>query len=549
MNEEEILGEIKEIFLHLAEQEPTPDEEIEARENLIDLFTRLVNIEAFQTHTNLINDILEKLNNWDTLELWFKEVEGLQKNIKLFLDVTVDIKAANEVKTIPSDVSDLDAEKAPLDVSEIVFQVTEQFKDEIGNLKTTIENLKKELAEKEVKLDKVVKQKTVKKIIPKREVKLTPPEIKIPSIKKPEVPPHIRVTPDLGEKAEKPISAQSDSESKLEKIQLEKTIGIDLSSEEDAGEITQPKQVSTQPRVTPIITEEPGIHTESKTPFEISPIPSEEKVEKFEEKELTKAPSESIDTKETAEKIPQLTPIPTETSETTPMIQEKPIIFPAPKEQSGPIPFSDEADIKEAGEKPVPKEATGPIPFTEVEEADVDEAGEKPILTPVIGKKPKITPISIEEIDTTEIKSSRTDLFNVFSSLGSKSSEESAPSPIPQKLSETKTEFEEKVEEGVTQPFFTSKPESSTPTPEISSFNSQQDLESLPQDKDTLYQELIALEGRRYSLEKNYKDLSNSYTSGDLDEFDFNKKSEPLKLQLDEISTRITNIRRIIANL
>ena len=35
--------------------------------------------------------------------------------------------------------------------------------------------------------------------------------------------------------------------------------------------------------------------------------------------------------------------------------------------------------------------------------------------------------------------------------------------------------------------------------------------EELPSDKDSLYQELIALEGKRYSLEKNYKDLEKSY--------------------------------------
>ena len=43
--------------------------------------------------------------------------------------------------------------------------------------------------------------------------------------------------------------------------------------------------------------------------------------------------------------------------------------------------------------------------------------------------------------------------------------------------------------------------------------------------------------------------MSNSYGGGAIDEFDFNNRDEGLKGQLDEISSRITKIRRIIASL
>ena len=85
--------------------------------------------------------------------------------------------------------------------------------------------------------------------------------------------------------------------------------------------------------------------------------------------------------------------------------------------------------------------------------------------------------------------------------------------------------------------------------PPVAKKELQLDLESLPKDKDSLYQQLIAFEGRRYSLEKAYKDLTKSYSNGKIDEFEFNNQSENLREILNEVSTQITEIRRIISSL
>jgi len=73
--------------------------------------------------------------------------------------------------------------------------------------------------------------------------------------------------------------------------------------------------------------------------------------------------------------------------------------------------------------------------------------------------------------------------------------------------------------------------------------------EELPSDKDSLYQELIALEGKRYSLEKSYKELEKSYHTGFLDDIDYTTRSAELRGNLEEITSRINKIRRVISTL
>ena len=74
-------------------------------------------------------------------------------------------------------------------------------------------------------------------------------------------------------------------------------------------------------------------------------------------------------------------------------------------------------------------------------------------------------------------------------------------------------------------------------------------IEELPTDKDSLYQELIALEGKRYSIEKNYKELEKKFSTGSINEADFKKQNDELKIKSDEITSRINKIRRVISSI
>jgi len=86
MSEEEkfnsIIQEIKDIYLYLTKGEPTPDDEITAREKLINQIQTLKSVKTFNVEANLalFEETLNKLDNWDTLELWFLESE-LPENI------------------------------------------------------------------------------------------------------------------------------------------------------------------------------------------------------------------------------------------------------------------------------------------------------------------------------------------------------------------------------------------------------------------------------------------------------------------------------------
>ncbi|MHA1706038.1 MAG: hypothetical protein ACTSUX_08130, partial [Promethearchaeota archaeon] len=73
--------------------------------------------------------------------------------------------------------------------------------------------------------------------------------------------------------------------------------------------------------------------------------------------------------------------------------------------------------------------------------------------------------------------------------------------------------------------------------------------EDLPLDKDSLYQELIALEGKRYSMEKSFKELERSYDKGSISAAQYRSQSEKLRIQLKQISDKINKIRRLISTL
>ena len=535
MSEKELLQEINDIYVHLTDQEPTPDEEIEARDQLLEKFEDLKNLNAFPLQIHLIEEIYDRIKNWDTLDLWFKEVEGLTESIGKFLKLTgterqpiklgkSEFKGADIEKKLDSDIEDI------LDISQIVSEVTKKFKGEISTLKDTIEHLKSELEDKEERVKDIAPKKPIQKIVPKKEIKLAPPTIKIPSIKRPEIPPHIKVKNDSIIEEYEAIAKPIEEKSETSEFELEEDISeIPEITEESLLEQIQSAEFLNKPKLNPFVSETPIAEPESEFSFNLSRIPLEE---------------EEID-----QQAAKLSPLPLEKPKVMKFSQDKSQLTPLPAEKPKSI-KRDMFDATITQEPPKPeKPDLMPIPDEEIIKVQEIEKEETPtFLSPMISKKPKISPISIEEIDTDTIKSSRTDLFDVFSSVARRASEQEVEPHIE---AETKVHLKEKVQKAqksVVSEFIPKKLEPISPI-KTEPIESEISFEALPKDKDSLYQELIALEGRRYSLEKSYKDLSGNYGSGIIDEFEFNNRSEGLKNQLDEISSRITKIRRIIASL
>ena len=173
---------------------------------------------------------------------------------------------------------------------------------------------------------------------------------------------------------------------------------------------------------------------------------------------------------------------------------------------------------------------------------------------PFLVEKPKISPEKIEEIESESIASSGSDLFNVFSSVGSKSQDKQQeiiglpekPAKIEEKKKEGKKKKKSKVaQEPAAMLFIDFNKTNSSVETDLETSN----LDNLTEDKDALYQELIALEGRRYSLERNFKDIEKNFNKGSISDADFKRQNDILKKQLSEITSRINNIRRLISSL
>lgn len=501
MSEEEkfstIIQEIKEIFLTLTQGEPSPDDEIEARAALIEKIQNLKEVNAFQVGANmrLFEDTLTKLENWDTLDLWFTESE-LPEEIKKIINITeklpvVEEKAEVKEKFRKQAQSDLDSVK--IDINEIVDQVSDKFKGEIDDLRQKIEYLKHEL---EVKDEQDRPKRVVKKITPRKDVKLPPPKIKIPVIKKPAVVPQVKGPKKI--EVEKP----------KEKIGVKSIEEVQAKIEREIEKL----------KPTPPIEEKPKIYEEMQEEAksvlnileELEPSPSSTQLEI------------SIDSSKEPTSILDIL----DEQETVPKVMEQSIV----------------------GDKTEHSRKHSII--TEVSLVE-EQSQEQQGTTPFILKKPKITTVSIEEIETEEIKSSGKDLFDVFSSVGSKPVEKtSTPAELPRLepiKEKKKKEVKKKEKETDAMPFVVFGPDE----PEIGTQEESTSIssEELPTDKDTLYQELIALEGRRYSLEKNFKEVEKSYNMGSIDDFDYKNRSDDLNSKLDEITSRINKIRRVIASM
>jgi hypothetical protein len=450
------LQEIKTLFSFLTEGKPTPDDEIEAKDKLINQFSKLKNNSTYPEEIKFIDGILQKLDDWDTLDLWFSET-SLPDDIRNILNITVKPETPKEEETT-DEPSNGDTE---IDLTDIFNKVSEQFKGEIETLKGTIDTLKKELDKKDENIKPPTRKREVHKITPHPNSKLAPPVIKIPTIKTLVKPP----------------------QAKQESI---------------------PK-VPTKP--------DEEVHDTIKE--QLTPIPVE----------------------------PEEIPLPTEEPDLTPIPKKGPSIETIVIEESKDIPLITEK-----------RKITSIIPEKPKEVSNEEPSESKPFLI----EKPKISAVKIEEIESESIVSSGSDLFNVFSSVGTKSQEKPKGKPqeiigfndTPSKAEEKKKEDKKKrkskdVKEPDVMPFINFNEGSKNAEPELEAPS----LDALSNDKDALYQELIALEGRRYSLERNFKDVEKNYNKGSISEADFKRQNNILKKQLNEITTRINNIRNIISSL
>ncbi len=624
----EKIEEIKEIFQFLTEKEPTPDEEIEAREKLIEKFSDIKSSDQYTHQVNSIEDILDLLEKWDTLDLWFKEVEPLVNRIENFLrSVTEDKEIGKTIikqlvdDTSKQEVSPPKSVSSDVNITQIINQVTDQFKGEITKLKDTINYLKKELEsngeslkEKEDidKAEALVEEKSVEEPEDVRELEKqtgtqTVPEkpslkleeeimnqiAKLKSFKKTHIKPIDLETIEELDEEEMDIP---DSQSEYQELALndvtptsiepapftqleetpEESANVELESEPVVPEHPPDVSVKNFVKLTPEPQNFGGMHPPEESYQEVSEdlsylVPPQE--QRYEEKPRDFVSKPHVLPKE--EMIKQLKKIPhIKEMSATKAIPDKPVKEPTFEEVeeivedalSEHIEVPDE--IQEAKDEPQVASIISEIleikpdvpqkPSFIPRETKTEKSIKPPSdFVPFVTKMPKITQVKVVESESETKKADSKELFNVFSKLGEKEEKqpevELDPLNVLIERSKEKKLREEPPKALTTTTLFNTyqqKPLRSERFNVADTKKPETDIvEELPQDKDLLYQELIALEGKRYSLEKSQKELELRYKKGSISDVDYKSQLSNLRTELDYTTSRINKIRRITSRL
>lgn len=96
---------LRDIYNYLTEGEPTPDEEEESQKEMIGLLESLIMHippENMEENLELLKTTLTMCKEWDTLEFWFKERPDLVTNVKLILNRFLIRHAKPEIPSEPS---------------------------------------------------------------------------------------------------------------------------------------------------------------------------------------------------------------------------------------------------------------------------------------------------------------------------------------------------------------------------------------------------------------------------------------------------------------
>ncbi|NHI91390.1 MAG: hypothetical protein EAX96_02730 [Candidatus Lokiarchaeota archaeon] len=232
----------------------------------------------------------------------------------------------------------------------------------------------------------------------------------------------------------------------------------------------------------------------------------------------------------------------------------KPVEIPKPQQVPKPVSI----DIPRPTPKPVPLDMPieTPKPVNLQMPVEIPKPTPKPVHldTPIEIPKPIPKPVTLESaktVPTQKRQASKEKLFGLFSqpaepsSLVEKPVSEQRPISIPKPTTSSFKTIGAPVQQPVAKPVSLPKTASSgfkiigsaTTSPTTPTGTA----ESIDQDK--LYQELITLEGKKYSLERNLRDIKSIFESGALTESQYKSQYNEKLNELKGISQKIDNIR------
>jgi len=523
MNDEFRTGikRLRDVYNYLTEEEPSPDEEEESQREMIILLESLIMHippENIEENLELFKNTLTMTKEWDTLEFWFKEKPELVTNFKLILnrflirhaepepiqeskyplqtgrrdDLSEQLAAALEraMKNLPPDA----------DVTKIIQSVTSQVTENYVNKTRSEQSESKQgesLGEKAEASAGILQspQSTIKHNHTEETMMSTAARVK--------------------------IRKEDIMKSVLEQVKNK----IDQATEPTPAhklvtpKIVIPKVTKPKEKIIPYMeqVQEKSIVEEKER--HLQEIPLLEPQDKPKEPPKLKVGAFKKDIKLTTPATPEIQePI-------RPKIIVKPKIITKVEEMPMQIEQSEPVHIPE-NSSPQSPPVLLKTPKIQLRASTVPKKNQQEIK-----EDPKVSPLKLNVLRPSEpsVKDTQINLFETFSKQ-----EKSQKTRKEKKKSDTTEETDSKSPESQTMEEI-EFPEHSIPYEKM--------------DKTQLYQELIALEGKKYAIEKSRNEFRGKHEKGLISDGNYAAQLDRFKYDLQYLSKKINEIRQRIQTM
>lgn len=539
------LERLKEIYKNLT-GEPTPDEEEAAQKELVGIFQNILSSGNIKKK-ELVEESLSIVQKWDPLELWFKEVPKLSENIKTIIEENLKDESApkKEVsetnagtgskilseelnqklsKEIAEAISEATKDLPPgVNIGQIIKTVTEQVTKNFMNnyaaggnkVEEPKQDAKKSLSKEDIMssmLKDMAKKKTEAKIPEQNgaeKPKLLTPKIEIPKV----VKPMQKITP-------------KDSISS-EVLNPEEDLNNLLEDDEDKNEPSKVIMSPTAhgPQVIPQIKRQPIQQQPSSAPTVKLPepkkivIPQPQKINIPEKIENVSTPEQPKKPQIVIKPVAGIQESKNITVEKQPVVL-KPISQAQPVVPIQPIQPINPNDPQKIAQKPKITVKAQP-------------GGVQPVqIQPISASVPVVKPVSIQ------VNDSKSNLIEAFSQ---KEKPKSLDKPKVGGITAVN------IGGGEMEAFTSQKVEVISKKENFESFETSDIYAN--KSKDELYQELIALEGKKYAIERTRKDMRTKHEKGLIQDIEYKTAIERYKYDLEHIGEKINTIRKRLESM
>jgi hypothetical protein len=529
---------LRDIYNYLTEGEPSPDEEEESQKEMISLLESLVMHipeENMDENLELLKNTLALCKEWDTLEYWFKEKPDLVTNIKLILNRFL-IRHA-EPKSEPEPESTPTPE----------IPVKQEVPDELSNqLAAALERAMSNLPS-DADVTKVI-QSVTSQVTEQYMANSTTPKTKIglggvPINEKAESSQGSSNHPDSTIPHSQDSMTSTAARVKIRKEDIMKSVleqvKNKINQDQSPGKLEAPKIII--PKVTKPKQKILPYSEESKSATPNEQIhPELESIPPMEPQEKPKQPPKlkiSAFKKDKGEKPKIKTQV---SSQSQKPIRPKVVVKPKPKIQTK----VEELKPQKQEIKPTIRSNLTPEPSKPKSTKPKIKIQAKSMDKPTIPEKKdesKKSALNFNIVQPSQpsVKDTQVDLFETFAKQEKKdrkrkSKKKKVKLPLP----------EEKPQQshGMDGSNGNSSPMENISFPE----------ETIPyekMDKAQLYQELIALEGKKYAIEKSRKDFKTKHQKGLISDGNYAAQLDRFKFDLNYISKKINEIRQRIQTL